>query len=116
MILWTVAHKAPLSVGFSRQEYWCGNTGHSLLQGVFPTQELNLCLLSPALQMDSLPTEPSGKLRDVIVIFMFMFTNSINCDISVSIIFLDFLFIKGPIPVSLNKILLCWMLNIHIYS
>ena len=22
--LWTVAHKAPLSVGFSRQEYWSG--------------------------------------------------------------------------------------------
>ena len=23
-ILWTVAHQAPLSVGFSRQEYWSG--------------------------------------------------------------------------------------------
>ena len=22
--LWTVAHQAPLSMGFSRQEYWCG--------------------------------------------------------------------------------------------
>ena len=22
--LWTVAHKAPLSMGFSRQEYWSG--------------------------------------------------------------------------------------------
>ena len=22
--LWTVAHKAPLSIGFSRQEYWSG--------------------------------------------------------------------------------------------
>ena len=21
---WTVAHQAPLSMGFSRQEYWCG--------------------------------------------------------------------------------------------
>ena len=21
---WTVAHRAPLSLGFSRQEYWCG--------------------------------------------------------------------------------------------
>ena len=23
-ILWTVAHQAPLSMGFSRQEYWSG--------------------------------------------------------------------------------------------
>ena len=24
MTLWTVAHQAPLSIGFSRQEYWRG--------------------------------------------------------------------------------------------
>ena len=29
----TVAHQAPLSMGFSRQEYWSGC--HSLLQGIF---------------------------------------------------------------------------------
>ena len=40
---WTIAHQAPLSMGFSRQEYWMGN--HSLLQEIFPTQELNLDLL-----------------------------------------------------------------------
>ena len=34
--LWTVAHQAPLSVGFSRQEYWSGL--HFLLQGIFPTR------------------------------------------------------------------------------
>ena len=42
-LLWTVAHQTPLSVSFSRQ-----NTGmgcHSLLQGIFPTQGLNPCLL-----------------------------------------------------------------------
>ena len=38
---WTVARQTPLSMGFSRQEYWgC----HSLLQGIFPTQGLNLGL------------------------------------------------------------------------
>ena len=31
--LWTVAHQAPLSMGFSRQEYWSGC--HFLLQGTF---------------------------------------------------------------------------------
>ena len=40
---WTVAHQAPLSLGFSRQEYWRGL--HALLQGIFPTQGSNLHLL-----------------------------------------------------------------------
>ena len=39
---WTVAHQTPLSMGFSRQEYWSGLP--ALLQGIIPTQELNLCL------------------------------------------------------------------------
>ena len=35
---------------------------HGLLQGIFPTQGLNpQHLYLPALQMDSLPTEPPGK-------------------------------------------------------
>ena len=38
--LWIVAHQAPLSMGFSRQEY-C----HFLLQEIFPTQGSNLHLL-----------------------------------------------------------------------
>ena len=48
---WTIAHQTPLSMGFSRQEHWSEKkktTGvgcHSLLQGIFPTQELNPCLL-----------------------------------------------------------------------
>ena len=40
---WTVFCQAPLSMGFSRQAYLRGY--HSLLQGIFPTQELNPCLL-----------------------------------------------------------------------
>ena len=34
---WTVAHQAPLSMGFSRQEYW--NEVPFPSQGIFPTQE-----------------------------------------------------------------------------
>ena len=41
--LWTVACWAPLSMGFSREEYWSGLP--CLLQGVFPTQGSNLSLL-----------------------------------------------------------------------
>ena len=37
--LWNVAYQAPLSMGFSRQEYWSGLP--FLLQGIFPTQRLN---------------------------------------------------------------------------
>ena len=42
--LWTVALQAPLSMEFSRQEYWRGLTFPSL-HGVFLTQEWNLGLL-----------------------------------------------------------------------
>ena len=37
---WIVAHQAPLSIGFPRQEYWNGVPG--LLQAIFPTQGSNL--------------------------------------------------------------------------
>ena len=39
----TVAHQAPLSMGFSRQETGVGC--HALLQGIFLTQGSHLCLL-----------------------------------------------------------------------
>ena len=39
---WTVAYQAPLSMGFSRQEYWSGVP--LLLQGIFLTQGSNLGL------------------------------------------------------------------------
>ena len=46
------------------------NTGvdcHFLLQGIFPTHRLNPCLLSLLhWPMDSLPTEPHGKLHLVV--------------------------------------------------
>ena len=46
----------PLSMGFSRQEYWSGLPFP--FQGIFLTQGSNP---SPALQADSLPSEPPGK-------------------------------------------------------
>ena len=51
-ILWTVAHQAPLSMGFSRQESWSG-VAISSSRGIFPNQESNLHLPVPfALQAD----------------------------------------------------------------
>ena len=57
--LWTIACQAPLSMGFSRQEYWEGC--HALLQGIFPIQVLNPSLTSPALAGRFLTLAPLGK-------------------------------------------------------
>ena len=46
-MLWAAVHKAPLSMEFSRQEYWEW-VANFLLQGIILTQESNphlLCLL-----------------------------------------------------------------------
>ena len=58
--LQTVAHQAPLSMRFSRQEYWsglpCSLQGITLIQGSNP---LLLCLLH--WQAGSSPLAPPGK-------------------------------------------------------
>ena len=57
--LWTAAHQAPPSMGFSRQEYWSGLPFPS--PGVFPTQGWNPCLMPPHWQVGSLPVGPAGR-------------------------------------------------------
>ena len=53
---WTVAHQAPLSMGFSRQEYWRGLPFPS--PGDLPNPEIEP--RPPALQADALTSEPPG--------------------------------------------------------
>ena len=57
---WTVAHQAPLFMGVSRQEYWSGLP--------FPSpgdlHDPGIKSGSPALQVDSLPSEPLRKPPD----------------------------------------------------
>ena len=66
---WTVAHQAPLSMGFSRQEYWSGLPFPS--PGDLPNPGIKSG--SPALQADSLPSEPPWKpLFLVRIMFMAM--------------------------------------------
>ena len=55
--LWTAAHQAPLSMGFSRQEYWSGFP--FLSPGDLPDRGIEH--RSPALQADSLPSELQGS-------------------------------------------------------
>ena len=54
---WTVAYQAPLSMGFSRQEYWSGlpfpSPGDLPDPGIKPG--------SPRLEADALTSEPPGK-------------------------------------------------------
>ena len=57
MTPWTVVRQAPLSVGFSRQEYWSGLPFPS--PGDLPDPRIEL--RSPASQADSLPSELQGS-------------------------------------------------------
>ena len=56
---WTVAHQAPLSIGFSRQEFWSGLP--------FPPPEdlpnPGIKPKSPALRANALTSEPSSQPR-----------------------------------------------------
>ena len=69
---WTIAHQAPPSMGFSRQEYWSGlpfpSPGDLPEPGIEPR--------SPALQADTLTSEPPGKTqwRTVISLIYTLFT------------------------------------------
>ena len=60
MTSWSAARQAPLSMGFSRQEYWsglpCPPPGDLPNAGIEPTSPA-----SPALQADSFPLNPPGK-------------------------------------------------------
>ena len=57
---WTIAYKAPLTMGFSRQEYWSGlpfpSPGDLPDPGIEPG--------SPALQADTLPSEPPSLIGE----------------------------------------------------
>ena len=56
---WTVAYQGPLSMEFSRQEYWSGLPFPS--PGDLPDPGIES--RSPTLQADTLPSEPPGKLK-----------------------------------------------------
>ena len=63
--LWTVDCQAPLPREFSRQEYWSGLSfpapGDPPYPGIKPG--------SPALQVNSLPSEPPGKPRWILIYY-----------------------------------------------
>ena len=56
---WTVTHQVPLSMEFSRQEYWSGYPFPS--PGDLPNPGIEPGL--PYWEADSLPSEPPGKTK-----------------------------------------------------
>ena len=65
---WTVAPQAPLSMGFSRQEYWsglpCPPPRYLPSPGIEPR--------SHTLQADSLPSETPGKPKIYILLLLLL--------------------------------------------
>jgi len=64
---WTAACQAPLSMGFSRQEYWCGWAFPTLEDLTDPGME-PASPLSPALAGRFFTTKPLGKSPSLMVI------------------------------------------------
>ena len=62
--LWTVAHQDPLSMGFSRQEYWSGQAFPSPGDLPYPKMELP----SSALAGRFFTTEPPGKPHSLMLL------------------------------------------------
>ena len=74
MTLWTVACQAPLSLGFSRQEYWSGLPFPSA--GDLPDLGIELMsLASPALQAGSLPLSHLGSPKEYVGLSELTFDN-----------------------------------------
>ena len=70
---WTVAHQSPLSMAFSRQEYWSGLP--------FPSPEdlpnPGIKLTSLAVQVDSLPLRQLGSSHKDIKMIIHKLENSL---------------------------------------
>ena len=63
---WTVGHQSPLSMGFSRQEHWCGLSFPTLADLPNPGIEL-IFLGSPALAGRFFTTVPPGKPKESLI-------------------------------------------------
>ena len=74
MTPWTVAHHAPLSMEFSRQEYWSELLFPS--PGDLPNPGIELG--SPTLQVESVSAEVPGKVGDI-KLYMKNGHSGLNC-------------------------------------
>ena len=80
---WTVACQAPLSLGFSRQEYWSGLP--FLSPGDLPNPGIKL--RSPGLQAVSLPSEPPGNIFYIFLLYLKDYEKSFVCPDSLRLLY-----------------------------
>jgi len=78
---WTVAHQIPLSLEFSRQEYWSGLL--FLSPGDLPDPGIEHG--SPALQADSLLSEPPRKPRMCLNVLVIVYMCGTNAPVYLSL-------------------------------
>ena len=72
--LWAIAHQAPLSKGFSSQEYWSGLPFPSPGDLPHPGTEPG----SSTLQADSLLSEPPGNIYPLIYDICYSFSDLLH--------------------------------------
>ena len=87
---WTVAHQAPLSMEFSRQEYWSFLPFHS--PGDLPNPGIKP--RPPALQAGSLPSSHQGSPKSWSLLFLLLsevYTFSIQILSSTSVVYINIL-------------------------
>ena len=116
MTLWTVACQAPLSMGFSRQEYWRGFLCPP--PGIFPTQGSNPSLLHSRRILYCLATGEAPRLTLVMLLLSFsrvgLFETpwtaachaSLSCTVSWSL--LKLMSIESVMPS--HHLILCYLL------
>ena len=91
--LWTVAHQAPLSMGFPRQEYWNGLPFPSL--GEIPDPGIKLAYpASPTSTSRFFTTDPSGESKSTVVIVTnYWITYTIN---GLTVWYVKYILIREP--------------------
>ena len=103
---WTVARQAPLSMGFSRHEYWsglpCPPPKDLPDPGIEPGDLPNPGIGSPTLQLDFLPLSHRGSPNETVCNLKNKINSSVNlCDSTVIFPSLIVFLCNLP-PVSLN--------------
>ena len=91
MTLWTVVHLAPLSMGFSRQEYWSGLPYHPPGNLLDPGIELE-SLMSPALACGFFITSTTWE-APVFLIATINYCRKLNSKIKINRIIIALLFL-----------------------
>ena len=104
---WTVAHQAPLSVGFPKQEYWSELLFHSTGESSWPRDQTHVSFLLSRL----FTTEPPGKPQITCVDLSKM----PSITLGLVIVSLSFLLFYGVFPGLSSKSVVHMYAYTHLY-